>query len=74
MNECANACLAHCCTIFLGHLGIEIMEIMEIMDKYIDDNDVHHSFYRTQVALGSGLWVPVSLTPSIQHLFESLLM
>ena len=35
----------------------------------IDDNDVHHSFYRTQVALGSGLWVPVSLTPSIQHLF-----
>ena len=20
------------------------MEIMEIMDKYIDDNDVHHSF------------------------------
>ena len=36
--------VAHCCTIFLGHLGIEIMEIMEIMDKYIDDNDVHHSF------------------------------
>ena len=30
--------------------------------------------YRSQVSLGSGLWVPVSLTPSVQHLFETSLM
>ena len=26
-------------------------------------------FYRTQVSLGSGLWVPVSLTPYLQDFF-----
>ena len=31
-------------------------------------------FYRTQVSLGSGLWIPVSLTSYIQHLFETLLV
>ena len=29
------------------------------------------SFYRTQVSLGSGLWVPVSLTPYLQDFFET---
>ena len=29
-------------------------------------------FYRTQVSLGSGLWVPVSLSPSLQDLCENL--
>ena len=29
-------------------------------------------FYRTQVSLGSGLWVPVSLTPSLRELWLRL--
>ena len=29
-------------------------------------------FYRTQVSLGSGLWVPVSLTPCLQELWLRL--
>ena len=32
------------------------------------------SFYRTQVSLGSGLWVPVSLSNYIRQLCETLLM
>ena len=32
------------------------------------------AFYRTQVSLGSGLWVPVSLCHSLQELCETLLM
>ena len=32
------------------------------------------NFYRTQVSLGSGLWVPASLTTYIQDLCETLLM
>ena len=31
-------------------------------------------FYRTQVSLGSGLWVPASLSNSVQQLCETLLM
>ena len=31
------------------------------------------NFYRTQVSLGSGLWVPASLTP-YETLVETLLM
>ena len=31
-------------------------------------------FYRTQVSLGSGLWVPVSVCTSLQELCETLLM
>ena len=30
------------------------------------------NFYRTQVYLGSDLWVPVSLTHSLQHPFADL--
>ena len=30
------------------------------------------NFYRTQVSLGSGLWVPVSLSNYIQHLWLRL--
>ena len=35
---------------------------------------VGDSFYRTQVSLGSGLWVPASLSNSVQQLCETLLM
>ena len=36
-----------------------------------DMRHCHRDFYRTQVSLGSGLWIPVSLTPSLQDLFEN---
>ena len=32
---------------------------------------VSTSFYRTQVNLGSDLWVRMSVRPSVQHLFET---
>ena len=35
---------------------------------------IERHFYRTQVSLGSGLWVPASLCHSVRHFFETLLM
>ena len=41
------------------------------MKKWLNEKvDDFSYFYQTQVSLGSGLWVPVSL----QELFETLLM
>ena len=38
------------------------------VDMVVDDVHTNGYFYRTQVSLGSSLWVPVSLTTSIQEL------
>ena len=45
------------------------------VDMVVDDVHTNGYFYRTQVSLGSGLWVPVSLCLSLHTgLCETLLM
>ena len=36
------------------------------VDMVVDDVHTNGYFYRTQVSLGSGLWVPVSLCTSLR--------
>ena len=44
------------------------------VDMVVDDVHTNGYFYRTQVSLGSGLWVPVSLCHYLRQFCETLLM
>ena len=44
------------------------------IEIYLSPAQRQLGFYRTQVSLVSGLWVPVSVSNSVQDLFEALLM
>ena len=49
---------------FLFHLCLAYMQHRKSnLPKYTQPNQCN--FYRTQVSLGSGLWVPVSVSPSL---------
>ena len=48
-------------------IGVQQTEPLDSMNIYNIN-----AFYRTQVSLGSGLWVPVSLTTYIQELWLRL--
>ena len=61
----------------MRHLyGPNICEVIRdpMWDTFSGPNICEVIFYRTQVSLGSGLCVPVSVPPSIQELCETLLM
>ena len=51
-----------------------VSRCLKLLNRNIPGQEKKISFYRTQVSLGSGLWVPVYLPTYIQELCETLLM
>ena len=72
VDKVADMVVDHVADMVVDHVA-DMVTNMKV-DMVVDDVHTNGYFYRTQVSLGSGLWVPVYLPPYVRQICETLLM